>query len=71
MLTEELEERLGQDAERHSVAGLFDAVIEISCLEQTDPAGWSIATDRLVRILRSERNRIDRIESWNKRKDQK
>jgi hypothetical protein len=45
---------------------MLRTVVDVCDLEDTDTAGWTITTDRLVKILRSERNRLDRLEEQNK-----
>ncbi|MBS1797461.1 MAG: hypothetical protein JSS81_26800 [Acidobacteria bacterium] len=45
-------------------------MIDISEIEPTSPAAWSIMTDRLVKVLKAERHRLERIERYNSRKSE-
>jgi hypothetical protein len=65
-LRADLATNTGEKWKEYSLEGLLSTVVDISELEDTDPAGWTVKTDRLVKILRSERNRLDRIEQQNK-----
>ena len=42
-------------------------VLDVSELGETRDPSWPITTGRLHKILKSERNRIERIREWNRR----
>jgi hypothetical protein len=58
-----LAEDLGDLAKSYSINSLVSQVIDVSEIEETD----SIKTAALSRILKSERNRLERIDAWNHR----
>lgn len=67
-LVETLDEKLGAAWKKYGLNSLLQTVVDISEIAETDKRGWEVKTDRLVRILKSERLRIEKIERWNNRK---
>lgn len=70
-LAEALRGRLGDECEKYSIPSLVGTVANVSDLEDTDRANWTVATDLLVKILKGERGRLRRIEDWNRKQTQK
>lgn len=66
-LVETLTEKTGDKWKAYGLHSLLQTVVDISELAETDRTGWTLKTDRLVRILTSERRRFEKIERWNNR----
>ena len=70
-LQETLTEKTGDKWKAYGLNSLLQTVVDISELADTDKRNWTIKTDRLVRILTSERRRLERIHAWNQRNSDK
>jgi hypothetical protein len=69
-LSENLSTLLKENSARYPMNRLIGQVIDVSEMADVDASDRTIITDKLVRILKSERNRLDRIDSWNRRQSQ-
>lgn len=67
-LKQTLTKAAGDAWKDYGISSLLSTVIDISEIESTSREKWSITTDRLIKILTSERNRLARIERYNSRK---
>lgn len=61
-----LDLRLGDKWEEYGFDGLLDAVYNTSYLQDTDPSKWTAKTERMVTILRGEKNRLQRTKDYKR-----
>jgi hypothetical protein len=67
VLAENLTKRVGDKWKQYGLKNLLNTVIDIAELGETINPRWTVRTGHLVKVLKSERQRIERIQEWNKR----
>ncbi len=68
-LKSDLQREIGEKWKKYNLDSLLQTVVDVSEIESNsqNSLSWTIKTDRLVKILKSERSRIERIQNWNSR----
>jgi hypothetical protein len=66
-----LEKELGEASKKYSVKTLYAQVLDALEIEKSPPENLTVIAAQMLSILDSERARIDRIEQWNARQNQK
>ncbi len=71
IVSDELNEKLKSESGKYRFESLVDAVLNILDLEDLPKPERTIKTHRLINILKSERNRIERINRFNESASEK
>ena len=66
-----LDERVGPEWKRWGTENLLSHVYETAYIAEGDQSEWTVTTAKMVGIYKSQQNRIQRIEDWNRRQSQK
>lgn len=68
-----LDERVGPEWKKWGRDVLMETVYKVSYLaaEGADESSWTVTTTRLANIYKSQQNRIERIDDYNRRQAMK
>lgn len=60
-------EKTGDKWKDYNFQGLLKTVVDISEIEQIADKNITVKTDRLIKVLKSERSMIERLDEYNRR----